>query len=165
MTKRISPALVLATLGLVVTGCGRTAAPETTPTTTPEPQPVEETTTPGADDAMMSSASSDAMVSSPAAAMYKDGSYTVVGKYNSPAGPEAINVTVTLEDGVVTDVQYAGTAEHVASKKWQKAFGEGFQTLVQGKKLDEIQLVTVSGSSLTPAGFMDALAQVKTQAK
>ncbi len=37
--------------------------------------------------------------------------------------------------------------------------------VVVGKKIDEVQLTKVAGSSLTPKGFMDALEKVKTEAK
>lgn len=111
----------------------------------------------------MEAASSDAVEAM--VSLYKDGAYTVVGNYESPAGPESINVTVTLAGDTVTEVEYAGTAENMRSKKEQANFGEGYKPMVVGKKIDDIQLVAVSGASLTTKGFMDALAKVKAEAK
>lgn len=159
-SSRFSPAVVLAALGLVVSGCSSTPAPEATPTPVPtEPQATETVSSPAA----MEAASSDAVEAM--VSLYKDGTYTVVGNYESPAGPEAINVTVTLAGDTVTEVEYVGTAEHMRSKREQANFGEGYRPMVVGKKIDDIQLVAVSGASLTTNGFMDALAKVKAEAK
>jgi uncharacterized protein with FMN-binding domain len=35
---------------------------------------------------------------------YKDGTYTAVGTYRSPAGAEEMGVTLTLKDNTITDV-------------------------------------------------------------
>jgi uncharacterized protein with FMN-binding domain len=162
-TSRFSPAVVLATLGLLVSGCSSTA-PAPTPV---EPTPTEPEAMQQVPDAMVASSAAMSSVEAMQAmtAAYKDGTYTVVGTYKSPAGPESINVTVTLADDVVTNVDYAGTAENPISQKRQADFAGGFKTLVVGKKLNDIQLVAVSGASLTTNGFMDALAKVKVEAK
>jgi hypothetical protein len=43
--------------------------------------------------------------------------------------------------------------------------GADYKQYVVGKKIDEVQLTKVSGSSLTPQGFNDALAKIKAEAK
>lgn len=103
----------------------------------------------------------------PAQAMntYKDGSYSAVGDYVSPGGAETVAVSLTLSGGVVTDATVTGQATRPESKNWQGKFISGYKTLVIGKKIDEIALTKVSGSSLTPKGFNDALAKIKVQAK
>ena len=96
---------------------------------------------------------------------YKNGSYTVTGNYISPAGPESINVSLTLENDVVTDATVVAAAINPVSVKMQTAFIGGYKDLVVGKKIDEVQLDKVSGSSLTPKGFNDALVKIKAQAQ
>lgn len=110
----------------------------------------------------------DSSVSTDSAAAtseYKDGEYTATGNYKSPAQEEAVEIVVTLADGVVTDAVFTGKATNQVSQKLQGQFAEGFKEEVIGKSIDEINLTVVNGSSLTPKGFMDALEKVKEEAK
>lgn len=97
--------------------------------------------------------------------VYKDGTYSATGTYVSPGGEDLLDVTLVLKSDVVTDVQIGVKAQNPTSKKWQTYFAESVGAVTVGKKIDDIQLDAVSGSSLTPIGFMDALAQIKAQAK
>ncbi len=97
--------------------------------------------------------------------MYKDGTYNSKGSYNSPAGPEQIDVTVVLKDDVITDVTVKSLATVDASKNWQGKFIGGLKAEVVGKKLSEVTLTKVSGSSLTPKGWNDAVAKIMVSAK
>ncbi|MFZ2621338.1 MAG: hypothetical protein WAX85_00025 [Minisyncoccia bacterium] len=101
----------------------------------------------------------------PTSYLYKNGSYSSVGEYNSPGGTESIKVALTLKDDVITDATITPLATRGNSVKFQGIFVSNFRPLVIGKKIDEVQLDKVSGSSLTPKGFNDALAKIKTQAK
>lgn len=96
---------------------------------------------------------------------YKDGTYSASGAYTSPAGPESVEVTLTLKDGSVTNVVFKGDAENEKSKFMQDRFGEGVSAQVVGKSIDSLDLSVVNGSSLTPKGFMDALEKIKEEAK
>lgn len=98
------------------------------------------------------------------AAVYEDGVYEATGAYTSPAGAEEVEISITLEDGVVSDATFTGKATNTASIRLQKSFAEGFEEQVVGKPIDEISLTVVNGSSLTPQGFMDALEQIKSEA-
>jgi uncharacterized protein with FMN-binding domain len=125
------------------------------------------------DDAMMkkesSSSSAAAATSSASAAkatgMYKDGTYAAAGAYFSPAGPEAIQVSVTLKNDVITDAKVTGDATNDKSIKLQNLFIAGFSEQVVGKSIDSVSLGVVNGSSLTPMGFMNALKAIKQNAK
>jgi len=97
--------------------------------------------------------------------LYKDGSYSFVGQYTSPAGPEEIAVSLVLKDDVVVDATVVSKATHEISKKMQGLFVGGFKTQVVGKKIDDVVLDKVSGSSLTPKGWNDAVAKIKAVAK
>lgn len=120
---------------------------DTTPITdTTTPAPNEQTTT-----------ASDAT--------YKDGTYTAMGSYNSPGGAETIEITLTLKDGIVTNATAQPQTEQPISKKMQLVFSQNFTSMVVGKNINGVTLDKVSGSSLTPKGFNDAVEQIKTQAK
>ncbi|MEK7615166.1 MAG: hypothetical protein AAB431_02165 [Patescibacteria group bacterium] len=100
-----------------------------------------------------------------AARTYKNGTYSATGKYISPGGPEEFPVSLTITDDVITAAEVAVNSERPISQKFQGMFIADYKTFVVGKKVDEVNLTKVSGSSLTPKGFNDALAQIKTQAQ
>ncbi len=121
----------------------------------------------------MMSSSSAAVVPSPspmssssaaAQATYKDGTYSATGEYRSPAGNDEIEVSLTIKDGVITDATYEGLAKMGKSKDFQAKFGEGYKAAVVGKSIDSLSLGVTNGSSLTPKGFMDAVAKIKAEA-
>ncbi len=97
--------------------------------------------------------------------MYRNGEYTAVGNYNSPGGAETVGVKVTLMDDVVTAVSLTPNATRPVSLKMQQAVSASLSSLVVGKKLNEVTLDKVSGSSLTPKGWNDAVAKIKVSAK
>lgn len=96
---------------------------------------------------------------------YKNGTYTKMGDYVSPGGPEQIEVTVTVIDGVITDATVVAKATLAGSVKMQNAFIGGFKEFVIGKNIEEIKLDKVAGSSLTPKGFNEAIQEVMQEAK
>jgi uncharacterized protein with FMN-binding domain len=96
---------------------------------------------------------------------YKDGTYTADGTYGTPAGQETLGVTITLSGGNITSAQVTNNAKSDVSKNFVDRFSKGYSTYVVGKYLDSVSLKSVSGASLTPKGFMDALANIKAQAK
>ena len=132
-------------------GCSSTAA-DPTPTTDPG---TTETTTPSP------SASSDPGA---AAGTYNDGSYTESGSYQSPGGTESVAVTITLAADVITDVSIVGTTTDAQAKAYQGEFIAGIAAEVVGKKIDEISVDKVGGSSLTSGGFNDAVELIKADA-
>lgn len=96
---------------------------------------------------------------------YKNGTYEVTGEYTSPGGEREVGVSITLENGVVTSSEFEGRASDATSQRFQKEFSDNYQAMVVGKNIDELMLTKVSGSSLTPKGFNDALEKIKQQAK
>lgn len=95
---------------------------------------------------------------------YKDGTYSATGAYVSPGGRESIELTVTIKDGVITSTELKQNANDGDAKQYQAAFAGGYKDLVVGKKVDEVKLSRVAGSSLTSNGFNDALNQIKEDA-
>ncbi len=95
---------------------------------------------------------------------YKDGTYSATGNYTSPAGAEHVPVTLTLTKDVVTDVSVSVTATNPKSKYMQQVFVDNYKTQVVGKNIASLSLGKISGSSLTPQGFNDAVTKIKAQA-
>lgn len=89
--------------------------------------------------------------------------YTAVGEYTSPAGEEEIGVTITIDSGIIKDAGVEVKATNQFSKKWQGVFQSSFKQLVIGKDIATLKLDAVSGSSLTPKGFNDAVEKIKAQ--
>ncbi len=100
----------------------------------------------------------------PARKKYTDGTYTADGTYTIPDGQETITVSLTLKDGIITDANFTGNPTERQSKFNEEKFAAGYRAEVVGKDIDRVNLTVVNGSSLTPMGFMDALAKIKTEA-
>lgn len=95
---------------------------------------------------------------------YADGSYEATGEYQSPGGAESIDVEITLEDDVVTDVTVTGNATQGNAQRYQAQFAGGIADVAVGVNIDELSVDKVAGSSLTSDGFNDALEQIKADA-
>lgn len=109
-------------------------------------------------------ADSETTTTEPTDGVYADGTYTKTGTYVSPAGKEDLEVSLTISNDVVTGVAVTGFATNPGSVNNQKKFNDGIEAAVVGKSIDSINLTVVNGSSLTPAGFMDALELIKAEA-
>lgn len=96
---------------------------------------------------------------------YKNGNYEVMGDYTSPGGAEQLEVKLTLTDGVISDITVIPQATRPTSKIKQADFAEHYKVMVLGKNIDEVMLTKVSGSSLSPKGFNDAIEKIKSQAR
>lgn len=95
---------------------------------------------------------------------YRDGTYSAAGNYVSPAGPELVNVSLTLKDDVIVEASFQATSSSEKSTHFQQLFADGFKEEVAGKPIDDLALTVVNGSSLTPKGFMDALRKIQVEA-
>ncbi|MHA7238333.1 FMN-binding protein [Arthrobacter sp. TMS1-12-1] len=96
---------------------------------------------------------------------YEDGTYTETGTYQSPAGQEEVGVTLTVEADVVTAVEVEPMPTNPTTTQYQGRFAGGISDVVVGKKLDELSVDKVAGSSLTSGGFNDALGKIKSEAQ
>ena len=122
-------------------------------TTTKQQTPVTET------DSAASNSSTTATTNT-----YKDGEYSADGTYRTPGGNETISVDITLKDNTVTAVSVEGNGTG-DSAEYQAMFKKGIASQVVGKKIDELNVSRVSGSSLTSTGFNNALDTIKQQAQ
>ncbi|MGO4190968.1 FMN-binding protein [Arthrobacter sp. YAF17] len=98
------------------------------------------------------------------AGTYKDGTYSADGNYVSPNGNETVGVELTLAGGTVTGVKITPHPTNSNTRKFQGEFSGGIQSQIVGKKLDEIKVSKVAGSSLTSGGFNQAVDKIKSEA-
>lgn len=98
-------------------------------------------------------------------AAYKDGTYSATGSYMSPGGYDQLGVTLTIKGDIVTSASVTNMAGDRTSSRYQNAFISGYQQYVIGQDISTLSLSRVSGASLTPEGFNDAVNQIKAQAK
>lgn len=125
----------------------------------------KETSAPAANQDTASTSQASSPSNDSTAGSYKDGTYKADGTYQSPGGSETVHVTVTLNDGIITATEFTADASSGTAKDYQDEFKSGYKSLVVGKKIDEVSLDRVAGSSLTSGGFNQALDQIKSDAK
>lgn len=111
-----------------------------------------------------SGSSSSSSSGGDASGTYTDGTYTADGSYQTPETVEEITVTLTLADGVVTEVEVTGDPKAPETERYQGEFIDGISDEVVGKPIDELNVSRVAGSSLTSGGFNDAVESIKEQA-
>jgi uncharacterized protein with FMN-binding domain len=75
-----------------------------------------------------------------------------------------VGVTLTLANGAVSDVKITPHPSNPNTKKFQGEFSGGISSQIVGKKLDEIKVSKVAGSSLTSGGFNQAVEKIKADA-
>lgn len=109
-------------------------------------------------------ATPDATTEAAASGSYTDGDYAASGTYQSPGGEESIEVELTLEGGVVTAVTVTGDASSGNAERYQSQFADGISAEVVGQSIDELDVDTVAGSSLTSDGFDAAVDEIKADA-
>jgi len=140
---------------LLLAGCAAESSSAETTTESATPQ----TSSAAAPSATSTAASADS------GSTYKDGTYTADGSYQTPETVEKISVAITVSQDTVTKVEVTGDPQASETKHYQAQFIGGISAQVVGKKLDDISVSRVSGSSLTSKGFNQALATIRTEAK
>lgn len=97
-------------------------------------------------------------------ANYNDGSYSATGTYPTQGGRESISLTVIVAKNLIMDASVIQNGITPQAKEYQERFVSSYKELVIGKKIDEVSLSRVAGSSLTSIGFNKALEQIKSNA-
>ena len=100
-----------------------------------------------------------------AASVYRDGTYSATGSYNSPGGEDQVAVTLTVANDIVTSVSAIPKTQDRTSARYQAMFVSGYKQYVVGKDLSSVHVGIVSGSSLTGIGFNAAIAKIEAEAK
>jgi len=93
---------------------------------------------------------------------YADGVYTATGEYGGQ--PSHITVEATLKNDVITAVTVRPHAYVPRSLELQRAFAAAVPKVVVGKRIDQVRVGKLAGSSGTPKGFNDAIRQIREQA-
>lgn len=114
--------------------------------------------------ALSSSSISTTTSTTVAASKYIDGTYFAEGSYNTPETTENIEVTLTIQDDTITDVEVQQDPQERESELYQAKFKQGIAGIIVGKKLDDISVSKVNGSSLTSIGFNKAIKDIKAEA-
>ncbi|MFB2554308.1 FMN-binding protein [Herbiconiux liangxiaofengii] len=141
-------------ISVALAGCATDATAESE-------APATAAATPAATSAPTAESSTGAAAS---AGTYKDGTYEATGSYTSPNGQEEIDVSITLAGDVITAVTVTPEATNPNSVNYQTQFADGISEVVVGKKIDEIEVSRVAGSSLTSGGFNEAVETIKSEA-
>ncbi len=89
---------------------------------------------------------------------YKDGVYTATGWYGSL--PSHQDVTLTISDDIVTDVQITTPAADPTSLEHQQRFAAAIPSAVVGRDIDTLDIDRLAGASGCSEGFMNALAKI-----
>lgn len=100
----------------------------------------------------------------PSNSIYQNGTYYAEGSYGTPSGTETIGISLSISSGVVTSTSASNLGRNPNSKSYQNEFIAAYASSVVGKNIDDLNLGKVSGSSLTPIGFNNAVANIESQA-
>tara|TARA_B100000745_G_scaffold292321_1_gene233051 strand:+ start:354 stop:1280 length:927 start_codon:yes stop_codon:yes gene_type:complete len=96
---------------------------------------------------------------------YQDGLYTSTISYEIPYGyVEPMEVTLQLEDNIVTDVSASFVVVNPVSENYQQLFLGYVSKEVVGKQVDDVALSRMAGASLTNRAFDAALSEIKAEA-
>ncbi|HEY1134332.1 MAG TPA: FMN-binding protein [Nocardioides sp.] len=97
---------------------------------------------------------------------YTAGTYEATGDYTSPGGQQSVGVEVTIDaDGTITEVEVTPEASDSTSDRYQTQFAGGISDEIVGQAIDELDVSTVAGSSLTSGGFNAAIDDILGQAQ
>ncbi len=163
LSSVLSPALAAAAFTVLLTGCTASSTVDTNQNSSVSMDD-DTSSTAMMDDGTTSADATSSVQADASTGTYANGTYDATGNYRSPAGMEAVEVSLTLKDGIVTDATVKGDATNPKSITMQGKFVAGFKQEVFGKSIDSLSLGVVNGSSLTPVGFMDAVAKIKAEA-
>ena len=103
-----------------------------------------------------------AQITVPEESAYVDGEYSARGWYGSL--PSHQDVTLTVDDGAVTDVQITIPAEDQTSIAYQQRFARALPDAIIGLPLNEIAIDRLAGASGCSEGFMNALEEIREAA-
>jgi uncharacterized protein with FMN-binding domain len=151
----LSASAIAVALGLAACNSGSPAS------STPQNQETPE--------AMTSTPSTAAPAPDPAApaapaadSEFRDGEYSATGWYGGL--PSHHDVTLTIENDLIVDVEINTPAEDETSLGYQQRFVAALPDAVVGRDISDLTVDRLAGSSGCSEGFMDALAQIKEQA-
>ncbi len=164
LPRRVLTALAAVSI-LGAAGCAGAEAEPPAQESQAASEPQSESESPAATGAPATTEAGDAAGQGAASQVYEDGTYTETGSYQSPAGPEEVGVTMTLEADVVTAVEVEPMPDNPTTTMYQERFAGGISDAIVGRKLDDLTVDKVAGSSLTSGGFNEAADKIKSEAQ
>lgn len=93
----------------------------------------------------------------------KSGNFTASSSYYVPNGYESIKVTLTVQDGVITNSSVRNSQGDPTSAAYQQDFASSYKSYVVGKQISGLRLGVIAGASDTSKGFEAALSQIASQ--
>lgn len=155
--KRLNPALAALIIIVLISVVAAAIILLTNQMNNTEGTTTSETSTPATN-------GDDNTVDEPATGDYENGTFTATGSYSTPGGLESIQLSVTLDDGVISSTSLVQNATDGEARQYQAEFASAYADMIIGKDVDEVSLSRVAGSSLTSNGFNQALEQIKDDA-
>gem|GEM_PF-6157535 len=146
-------------------------APTLDKTDTPPPTPDEPTTTTQDEeekfDEEEGATASEDLVDVASDTDFTDGVYEANGEFVTARGryTESVDLTLTITDDIVTDMQVVGNINNRKSQQYQDRFEAVIDDFIIGKNLSSIDVDAVSGASDTTDGFMVAVNAIRTEAR
>jgi uncharacterized protein with FMN-binding domain len=98
-------------------------------------------------------------------ASFKDGTYSGEASYPNPAGQSKVKVALTLANNKITKIKVTPEATDPTSKGHQTDFAGGIAAETVGKRIDQLHVTVVAGSSLTHLGFDQVIQKIESEAK
>lgn len=95
---------------------------------------------------------------------YTNGTYTASASYPVRGSYESIEVTLTIQKGIISSASISQSGSDPESRRYQNSFTSAYKQYVIGKSINSLNLSRVSGASLTTSGFNDAVDQIKSKA-
>jgi hypothetical protein len=96
---------------------------------------------------------------------YKNGTYSATVSYDAHRHQESITVSLTIENGKITSVSDSHSGNDHESVMYQNSFEDNINSYTVGKNLNDVALSRVGGASDTTTAFMNALTQIKADAR
>jgi hypothetical protein len=160
----VAPLMLLASLSALSSCTSTTSAPVNTPVSDTSPQ----TPVLVKDTGVMTTGSEISTPANPVTTPASTGTGTPstalttktdIMTYTTPAGSDSIEFSLTIDNGVITSVMVTPKAENGISKMRQESFSKAISSEVVGKKIADLHLSAVGGSSLTTGAFNQFIAK------
>ncbi len=96
---------------------------------------------------------------------YKNGTYSAAQSYRVPGGTNRTNLTITVKNDVITNLDNTNTYDDQKSAFYIEEFEDAIQSEVVDIDISSISLNRVGGASLTTAAFSEALQTALNEAR
>lgn len=126
-----------------------------------------QTAEPGASTTASAQASTRGPAAAPTGGPYADGRYTssqTYGVVDDLLEQDSIDVTVTLTDGIVTDLEVVGHPFAERSKEYMQDFVNEVNAQVVGHSVEDAHVTALAGASKTSDAFNEAIDAIAAQA-